>query len=67
MRLPEDAANGEVTPSGNPQRGGPECGANATGVRLRDANPDTPDARITRAVGVCNSVVNVIDAVPLPF
>ena len=41
--------------------------ANATSVILRDANPTTPDATILRAIKVCNSVVDVINAVPLPF
>ena len=41
--------------------------ASPSGVVLQDANSDTPDARITRAVRVCNSVVDIVDAVPLPF
>lgn len=41
--------------------------ASASGVTLQDANEDSPDARIMRAVRVCNSVVSIVDAVPLPF
>lgn len=39
----------------------------AQGVRLQDLNPLTQDAKVTRAVGVCQSVVNIVDQVPLPF
>lgn len=41
--------------------------ATNTAVSLRDGNANTPDARVLRAVRVCNSVVDLIDAVPLPF
>ena len=41
--------------------------ASSSGVALQDANEDSPDARITRVVRVCNSVVSIVDAVPLPF
>ena len=35
-------------------------------VTLRDNNPSTLDANVVRAVRVCQSIVNVVDAVPLP-
>jgi hypothetical protein len=40
--------------------------ATQSGVSLRDANPSTPDAKVLRAARVCDAVVDVVDAVPLP-
>lgn len=41
--------------------------ATATGVSLQDVNPNTPDAKVLQSVKICNSVVDIVNAVPLPF
>ena len=69
-RLPTDnvSAGGQVTVPVDTLSGAPLTAiASSSGVSLQDGNASTPDAKILRAVRVCNSVIDLIDAVPLPF
>jgi len=64
----KNSTNGVVTVTVGTLSGVPlTVAATATGVSLQDVNPNTPDAKVLQSVKVCNSVLDIVNAVPLPF